>query len=79
MAFGQRHSLQNFSDQQMGLNGGQILAHGLAIDPQAKQSRGVSRGLSLDQNCGWYAHAGSLCHVQAPVTFSRREQPARGA
>jgi hypothetical protein len=78
-ALRQRHSLQNFSDQQMGLNGGQILAHGLSIDPQTKQSRGISWGLSLDQNCGWYAHAGSLCHVQAPVTFSRRERHPHSA
>jgi hypothetical protein len=77
MPLGQRHSLQNFPDQQVGLNGGQILAHDLSIDPQAKQSRGIARGLSLDQNCGWYAHPWSLCHVQAPVTFSRRADSPR--
>jgi len=46
----QRNPIENFTDKEVCLSGGQILSHDLVVEPQTKQTSRVAWGFELDDN-----------------------------
>jgi hypothetical protein len=42
--------IENFADKKVSLNGGQVCAYDLIIEPQTKQASGVAWGFKLNDN-----------------------------
>jgi hypothetical protein len=49
-SFRQRDPIENFADEKVSLNGGQVFSHDLVVEPQTKQASRVAWGFKLNDN-----------------------------
>ena len=49
-SFRQRDPIENFADEQVSLNRGQVFSYDLVIEPQTKQASRVAWGFKLNDN-----------------------------